>query len=153
MADNFVVQNRHDIDGRPIGLLRDLLIIFDSSGSVSRRDFIVAKQQLARLLGMLCPSPDPFKGSQRAALIQFSDHVRDVFDFNDKNSTAEIQRAVRNMRYMGKATCTARVLEHAKDRIFNVQRGKSANRTKYCTVFTRSIALSCLQYVRNTLYT
>lgn len=124
MTDHFMVQNRRDRVGRQIGQLRDLLIIMDSSGSVSRRDFNVAKFQLARLLGMLCPSPDPFNGNQRVALIQYSNVVRDVFDFDDKNNTAEVQKAVRNMRYMGRATCTGSVLEHAKDRMLTMSRGR-----------------------------
>ncbi|WAR23212.1 hypothetical protein MAR_036881 [Mya arenaria] len=40
---------------------RDLLIILDGSGSIGATNFHDTKNQLARLLGMLCPTSDPFK--------------------------------------------------------------------------------------------
>jgi len=39
------------------GQLRDILIMLDSSGSVGAANFADAKQQLARLVGFLCPNP------------------------------------------------------------------------------------------------
>jgi len=47
----------------------------DASGSIGVSNYVDAKTQLARLVGLLCPNPDPFMTFQRAALIRFSSSV------------------------------------------------------------------------------
>lgn len=102
----------------PIGLFRDLLIIIDSSGSVGHTNFNIAKQQVAELLGLLCPLPDPFNtyrntGYNRAALIQYSRRVVEEFDFNAKKNIADLQSSIKKVRYIGSMTCTGDAFEKA----------------------------------------
>ena len=81
-----------------LGQFRDLLIIFYSSGSVSNTQFDDAKSQLGRLLGYLCPHPDPFaRGYQHAALIRLSSGVTEIFDFDDKSNTQSVQAGILGM--------------------------------------------------------
>ncbi|WAR23211.1 COCA1-like protein [Mya arenaria] len=98
--------------------LRDLLVIVDGSGSIGPTNFNDAKYQLASLLGMLCPTPDPFKVYQRAALIEFSSNVREIFDFNDKANTLSVQQGVKGMPYSGDSTCTATAFNYARNTMF-----------------------------------
>ncbi|CAC5389952.1 COL12A [Mytilus coruscus] len=95
----------------PIGLFRDLLIILDSSGSIGSSDFEIAKEQLGELLGLLCPSTDPFISNvhtvyNRAALIQFSSNVIEEFDFDDNRNLAELKAAIQSVPFKGGGTCT-----------------------------------------------
>lgn len=95
----------------PIGLFRDLLIIVDSSGSVGSSHFEIAKQQLGELLGLLCPSPDPFVSNSiyayhRAALIQYSRNVVEEFDFDDNHNLAELKSAIQSVQFLSGSTCT-----------------------------------------------
>lgn len=109
---------------RTVGQLRDLLIIVDSSGSIGRTNFNVAKTQLANLLGLLCPNPDPFKGYHKAALIDYSSTVVKQFHFKDKQNTYQVQQAIKAMPYLGQSTCTATAFKEAIT-MFTVSNGKS----------------------------
>ncbi|XP_071121331.1 cartilage matrix protein-like [Mytilus edulis] len=93
------------------GDFRDLLIILDSSGSINSRNFKIVKEQLSELLGLLCPSTDPFISNKRtvynrAALIQYSNNVVEEFDFNDNHNLAELKAAIQSVPYQGGSTCT-----------------------------------------------
>ncbi|WAR04020.1 COCA1-like protein [Mya arenaria] len=117
IASNFMVQNNLK-GGMSVGQLRDLLVIVDGSGSIGSTNFQDTRNQLARLLGMLCPTPDPFKGNQQAALIEFSSTVREIFDFNDKANTLAVQQGVKGMPYSGGSTCTATAFNYARNTMF-----------------------------------
>ncbi|CAC5366250.1 unnamed protein product [Mytilus coruscus] len=102
----------------PVGLFRDLLIIIDSSGSVGANNFKIAKQQVAELLGLLCPRPDPFNvnsnnGYNRAALIQFASYVVEEFDFTANKNLAQLKVSINSIRYRGGSTCTGDAFEKA----------------------------------------
>lgn len=114
-----------------IGYFRDLLIIIDSSGSVGANNFNIAKQQLAELLGLMCPRPDPFnvnnnKGYNRAALIQFSSYVNKEFDFAAMKNLADLQASIKAIRYRGGSTCTGNALEKAIQ-MFTPSKGNANN--------------------------
>ena len=109
--------------GKTVGQFRDLLVIVDSSGSISQSGFDVAKTELANLLGLLCPNPDPFKGYQRAALIEYSSAVVKQFHFKDKKNTFQVQQAIKAMPYFGQSTCTATAFKEAIT-MFRVSNGK-----------------------------
>ncbi|WAR04018.1 COCA1-like protein [Mya arenaria] len=115
-ATDFMVKNK--LKG---GL--DLLIILDGSGSIGATNFQDTKNQLARLLGMLCPTPDPFKGYQQAALIEFSSTVREIFDFNDKTNTLAVQQGVKGTPYSGGDRCTATAFNYARNTMFTAAKG------------------------------
>ncbi|WAR04019.1 COCA1-like protein [Mya arenaria] len=122
IATNFMVQNSLT-NSLSEGRLRDLLVIVDGSGSIGPTNFNDTKYQLARLLGMLCPTPDPFKVYQRAALIEFSSNVREIFDFNDKANTLAVQQGVKGMPYFGGSTCTATAFNFARNTMFTAVKG------------------------------
>lgn len=125
---NFITQTMYrDKRSEKVGQLRDLLIIMDSSGSITSSNFTIAKTQLARLVGLLCPSPDPFKGYQRAALIDFSDVVSEIFDFDDRRNTQDVQAGILGMPYMGQMTCTASAFNYARENMFTLAKGKTDN--------------------------
>ncbi|XP_063398168.1 collagen alpha-1(XII) chain-like [Mytilus trossulus] len=93
------------------GVFRDLLIILDSSTSIGSGNFEIVKEQLGELLGLLCPSTDPFISNKRtvynrAALIQYSNNVVEEFDFNDNHNLAELKAAIQSVPYKGGVTCT-----------------------------------------------
>lgn len=106
-----------------VGQLRDLLVIMDSSGSITQTNFEKAKTQLARLLGLLCPVPDPFNHRQQLALIEFGSTVRMMFDFNDNSNTQQVQDSIRRMTYMGGSTCSATAFDFANTNMFTTANG------------------------------
>ena len=96
----------------------------DSSGSVTKPLFESGQAELARLLGYLCPRPDPFaKGYQQAALIRFSTYVTEMFDFNDNINTQSVQNGILNMQYTGRSTCSATAFNYAKNTMFKASKG------------------------------
>lgn len=125
MVHNFIIQNTARYKrAATVGQLRDLLVIVDSSGSIGSTSFNDAKSQLARLLGLLCPKPNPFKGYQRAALIQYSTTVLEIFDFDDNSNTNEVKQGVESMTYMGQLTATATAFNYAKGTMLKTDKGK-----------------------------
>ncbi|XP_052809752.1 collagen alpha-3(VI) chain-like [Mya arenaria] len=126
ITSNFMVQNSQ-ANSLSVGFVRDLLVIVDGSGSIGASDFNDAKNQLARLLGMLCPEPDPFKTRrkvhQQAALIEFSTTVREIFDFNDKANTVAVQQGIIGMPYLSGQTCTATAFNYARSTMFTASKG------------------------------
>ncbi|WAR15140.1 COEA1-like protein [Mya arenaria] len=117
-----MVQNS-STNGWSVGRLRDLLVIVDGSGSIGATNFQKIMNQMARLLGMLCPTPDPFKGYQQAALIEFSGNVREIFDFNEKANTLAVQQGVNGTQYSGGYTCTATAFNYARNTMFTAAKG------------------------------
>lgn len=124
----------------PTGPLRDLLIIVDASGSIGRSKFDVAKNDLAKLMGYLCPVGDPFKDGQRAALIRFNNKVDEIFDFNTYKDTAGVKAGILKMQYTGGLTCTGDAFEYARTTMFTTAKGKI--HIKYIYIYTLSI-LQC----------
>lgn len=108
---------------RSYGQLRDLLLIVDSSASISADDFKKVKNELAKIVGFFCPAPDPFSGFQKAALIQFGSYVKEVFDFNDYNNTLDIQQGIRTILRMGGSSCIGKALTYAKDVMLQLDKG------------------------------
>lgn len=100
----------------------------DSSGSIGPEDYDEAKKNLAKLLSLLCPSPDPFKVSpdhkyQRAGMIKFSSTTSIVFLFDEHKNTSELTKAIEDVSYLGNTTCTgdafilaANVFKNSKSR-------------------------------------
>lgn len=102
----------------PCDLFRDLVVIIDSSGSIGSHDFELAKEKLGDLLALLCPDPDPFDsnrlgGYNQAALIQFSDFVREEFDFDDNHNIAKLKASIKSVPFQSGGTCTGDALYKA----------------------------------------
>ena len=72
---------------------RDLLLILDSSGSIGSERYTNAKGSLSEMLGLMCPTPDPFgKDLNRVALLTYSTTVTESFDFKADSSCYDISR-------------------------------------------------------------
>lgn len=105
------------------GRLLDLLLIVDSSGSISEGDFNTKKEQLSRLMGSLCPQPDPFNGSHRAALLRYSTDAQEIFDFDDNLDTSGVQSSIDSMTYSRGSTCTGKAFDYARTNMFTAAKG------------------------------
>lgn len=85
-----------------------------SSGSIGSSEFELVRTQLARLMGLLCHVPDPFKGTHQAGLLRFASYVTEMFSFEDHPDTLGVQSGIRDMSYTGGATGTATAFNVAK---------------------------------------
>jgi hypothetical protein len=101
-------------------LSRDLVIIMDSSGSIGSNGFQVAKEQTAKLMGLLCPTAPfdkiagfPYQYNQ-AAMLTYSTNVVENFDFNRYSTTVNIQNAIKRVRYVGGGTNTNKAFDQAR---------------------------------------
>lgn len=98
------------------GELRDLLVILDSSGSIGNGVFSDAKEQIGRLVALLCPQPDPFNyGYQQLAFMTFSKTVSEIFQFDSYTSVSDIQSAIKQAPYLGSSTCTATAFNYIEN--------------------------------------
>lgn len=138
--ENFMTKTTYgDGDSELVGQFRDLLIIVDSSGSVGSSAFSDTKIQLARLVGFLCPLPDPFKEAHQLALLRYSSSVSEVFDFSKYTNTAGVQSGIAGMSYSGGSTCTASAFDYAKNAMFDTGKGKQIFRSSLVLVEMPSI--------------
>jgi hypothetical protein len=101
-------------------LPRDLVLILDSSGSIGISNFSLAKEQLSKLVGLLCPIPPfdrivgfPYQYNQ-AAMLTYSTDVLTNFYFNTHNTTVSIQNAIKSAAYVGRLTYTNKAFDRAK---------------------------------------
>jgi hypothetical protein len=101
-------------------LVRDLVLILDSSGSIGNTSFIDAKKQLSKLIGLLCPINPfdrivgfPYQYNQ-AAMVTYSTNVTTNFYFNTYDTTVSIQTAIENAVYVGSGTNTNKAFDRAK---------------------------------------
>ena len=114
MSANFLRGLVNPQNPTAVGQKRDLLIILDSSGSIGSSNFIKVKKNLAELLGMLCPDPDPFaRFYQHAALIDFASTTVEVFDFNKYQHTSTLKNGILAVPYLGGSTCTTKAFNVA----------------------------------------
>jgi hypothetical protein len=100
-------------------LPRDLVLILDSSGSIGTDGFILAKEQLSTLVGLLCPI-DPFSRTvgfpylyNQAAMVTYSTHVTTNFYFNTFNTTVSVQNAIKSATYEGLSTYTNKAFDRS----------------------------------------
>ena len=110
---------------RQSGFKRDLLVIVDSSGSISRVDFDMAKTQLGRILSNICPQDDPFSNDiHKAALLRFSNTPVEIFDFNANQNTQELIESLDKMAYSGGSTCTGDAFNYALNVLLKPSKGE-----------------------------
>ena len=118
-------------NGPAADMVRDLVLIMDSSGSIKSAPFEDAKFQTSRLIGLLCPNDptppfDKIAGSpyqyNQAAMVTFSTSVVENFDFNAYDTTTEIQQAIMGANYEGLLTNTHLAFDMAKS-MFDPSKG------------------------------
>ena len=121
MVDSFLSPKA----SRQSGFRRDLLVIVDSSGSITSNEFELAKDELNRLLGSICPDDDPFsRDIHKAALLRYSNMPVEIFDFNANENTQQVKESIDKMTYSGGGTCTGDAFHYAFTDIFVPSKGK-----------------------------
>jgi hypothetical protein len=113
-----------------VGQVRDIVLILDSSGSVSKTNFGQAKEDAKTLFGLLCPKGKSFDVVDNApyqhhqlAMITFSTTVVENFFFNSYEKTYNVLNAITEAKYLGGYTNTAGAFRKAKE-MFEKIRGK-----------------------------
>jgi hypothetical protein len=101
-------------------MVRDLVLILDSSGSIGTTSFDLAKEPLSKLIGLLCPAKPfdripgyPYQYNQ-ASMVTYSTDVFKNFDFNEYNTTGSIQNAIKSAVYVGRLTYTDKAFDQAR---------------------------------------
>ncbi|KAK7108127.1 uncharacterized protein [Littorina saxatilis] len=105
-------------DGKP----RDLLLVLDSSGSITDEDFEALKDGVKVLIDSLCGGFGPASNQHRLGVVQFSTFTRPVHSFADAQDPASLKDVVDNTRPMYGYTCTGDALGQAFDE-FDASRG------------------------------
>ncbi|XP_064596157.1 collagen alpha-1(XII) chain-like isoform X2 [Liolophura sinensis] len=90
---------------------RDFLFILDMSCTINSADYAKEKDNIAKLIGVICGTIGPGNDNNRAAVITFSTDPVINFDFNDHLNLADLQAAVRNLPKVSTRTCTGKALD------------------------------------------
>ncbi|XP_060562462.1 uncharacterized protein LOC132722054 isoform X3 [Ruditapes philippinarum] len=133
---NYFRDAKESTQSQNLHLSRDLVIIMDSSGSILSHRFKVAKEQTAKLIGLLCPNNPfdkipgfPYQYNQ-AAMLTFSSEVVENFDFNTYNTTARIQNAINSVIYLDGTTDTKQAFDQARGLFLPSKGVRDATRVK-----------------------
>ncbi|XP_060579093.1 uncharacterized protein LOC132736064 [Ruditapes philippinarum] len=91
--------------------VRDLLIVIDSLESLEEELFNRTKHNIAKLLGMLCPGPDPFAPMyNHAVLIDASNSNVQVFGKDNGDGLAALKEALLHIPMSSNQSCSAQAL-------------------------------------------
>nr|KAG5705795.1 hypothetical protein BaRGS_027454 [Batillaria attramentaria] len=93
----------------------DLAFILDSSGSVSRSDFLLMLRFAADIVDVMDVSNDVV----RVADIVYASSVRVEFDFNDYTSKDDLRKRILATYYLGGGTATSLGLNKASEILFS----------------------------------
>ena len=127
--------------GRP-QLQRDLVVVVDSSGSISSTDFNKAKDALDKLLTNQCHFSSSCIGRDitRLALVAYSSHVHVVTNFktfaNEHSTPSKLKTLIQSIPHFRSGTRTGLALEKVKNEIFSVSAGMRLNSKKTVLVLT-----------------
>ncbi|XP_053383475.1 uncharacterized protein LOC128549832 [Mercenaria mercenaria] len=114
LSENFIRRNPKPDNPTEPGHIRDLLIVLDSVESLDDEAFNSTKQNLAELLGMFCPDPDPFaKLYNHAVLIGVSNSHDEVFEFNNYDGIAAVKDAILQVHRDSNRSCMKSNLDAA----------------------------------------
>ena len=122
VSNNFHNDFVRTSEGKP----RDLLLVLDSSGSISYDDFEAMKGGVQLLIDALCGGFGPAPNQHRLSIVQFSTFVKTVHTFADDQDPATLKAVVNSTRPMYGYTCTGDALVLAFDE-FDASRGKYYN--------------------------
>ena len=89
-------------DGKP----RDLLLVLDSSGSISDEDFEVMKAGVKLLIDTLCGGFGPAPNQNRLSIVQFSSSTQGMLVFSSEQDPDALKAVVDSLRPMYGYTCT-----------------------------------------------
>ena len=123
-------------------LQRDLVMVVDSSGSISPNDFNNAVNGLVKLISHLCHFSSSCIGNDltRLALVAFSSGVEVVVDFNafeqNYRDVNKLEELIRRLPHIRGLTATGKALELVRNQILKVDAGMRANSQKTIIVLT-----------------
>ena len=108
---------------------RDLVVVVDSSGSISGDEFNKAVEALVNLLLHLCHFSSPCIGNDitRLALLAFSSGVEVLVDFNafkqNYRDVNKLEDLIRRLPHLRRGTAAGKALEMVRDQILKVNAG------------------------------
>ncbi|XP_039266376.2 uncharacterized protein LOC120341882 [Styela clava] len=108
----------------------DLLVILDSSSSVTCEGFELAKQFVATLIDALNVGPS---GVQVSCLRYYMD-VHEEFSYDEYVTKHSLIEAMLNIGYCGKGTRTGEALQYAFDNQFSLKSGRRGNDVPHITL-------------------
>uniref|UniRef100_A0AAN0N8N9 Collagen alpha-4 like protein n=1 Tax=Dugesia japonica TaxID=6161 RepID=A0AAN0N8N9_DUGJA len=98
----------------------DLVVVLDSSASISNEDYDSAKRFIAKIFGKLELGPN--KG--RVAMISFSNDPRLDFSFEDYYDNKKLDLKLRNLERFGGLTGIGKALQEVQSKLMPKQRSK-----------------------------
>ncbi|CAI9723647.1 Hypothetical predicted protein [Octopus vulgaris] len=104
-------------------LPRDLLIIMDSSGSVSPAEFQQSKQAMAEVIKIICGDVGQSFQDNRIAAIHYSDFVYEDFPFNKSYLEEEVAYNIRQIPKHSGSTCTGDAFNYARVVMLKPEKG------------------------------
>ena len=106
VAENF----HHDFIRASEGKPRDLLLVLDSSGSITDEAFEVMKAGVKLLIDTLCGGFGPAPTHNRLSIVQFSSSTLGRLVFSGPQDPDTLKAAVDSLRPMYGYTCTGDAL-------------------------------------------
>ncbi|XP_060063141.1 uncharacterized protein LOC132543642 [Ylistrum balloti] len=97
----------------------DLAFLIDSSGSIGSSNFKLMRKFLVDFINENAINT----GSVKVALVSFSSYSKVEFHFNTHDSTEAVQRAIKKMTYMSRATNMTGGLSTVRTDVFNKDNG------------------------------
>ena len=94
---------------------RDILLILDSSASISEGEFNTTKEGIKLLIDALCGGFGPNDYQNHLAILQFSTETEVLHRFSDDQSPETLKEVVDNARHMAGVTCTGSALRNATE--------------------------------------
>lgn len=96
-----------------IGKPRDLLLVLDSSGSISEDDFAAMKTGVKVLIDVLCGGFGSNKTNNRLSIVQFSTNSVGIHSFGQDQSPSTLKAVVDSVQLLHGYTCTGSALQLA----------------------------------------
>jgi Mg-chelatase subunit ChlD len=114
----------------------DVIFMLDSSGSIGDVDFKKQLDFVSHVAGNFQLRQNGGNSGYQIGVLSFSDSVREEFPLSRFQNTAELQRAIAAIQYMGQNTNTDRALTYAKDQAFTSGKGGRYGAVKIVIVMT-----------------
>lgn len=119
VSENFKIDFIQKANGVP----RDLLLVLDSSGSITEDDFNAMKEGVKVLIDVLCGGFGSAATNNRLSIILFSTDSVLSYRFDMDQSPELLKQAVDGLQHMSQFTCTGSALELAYE-AFDPKYGK-----------------------------
>lgn len=144
VSENFKIDFIQKANGVP----RDLLLVLDSSGSITEDDFNAMKEGVKVLIDVLCGGFGSAATNNRLSIILFSTDSVLSYRFDMDQSPELLKQAVDGLQHMSQFTCTGSALELAYE-AFDPKYGKCLDMLAFLSYFASSstVSVKCDCYV------